>query len=122
MEGGGLAYVKNDLTYNIRQDLSSSNETIFFEIYLPHTKPILIGIIYRPPNNSNFLNTFQDTINNGKDINEQEFYIMGDMSINTDKNIHNKTAKTNEYNGFCKNTGMLQIIRSHTHVTNSFNN
>ena len=80
-----MAYIKNDLSYNIRQDLSSSNEAIFFEIYLPHSKPILIGIFYRPPNDSDFLVTFQDTIENAREFDNQEFYIFGDMNINLEK-------------------------------------
>ena len=52
--GGVLAYIRNDLSFNIREDLKSSNEIIFFEIFLPHTKPILIGIAYRPPGDSTF--------------------------------------------------------------------
>ena len=117
MEGGVLAYIKSDLSYNIRQDLSSSNEAIFFEIYLPNTKPILIGVLYRPPNDSNFLNTFHDTLENTRELNNQEFYIMGDMNINMQKNNKNKTSIINEYNEFCKTNDMTQIITSCTHVT-----
>ena len=114
---GGFAYIKNDLNYNIRQDLSSSNEAIFLEIYLPHSKPILIRIFYRPPNDSDLLVTFQDIIGNAREFNNQEFYILGDMNINLGKNIKNKTSIINEYNGFCKTNDMLQIITSYTHVT-----
>ena len=32
-------------------------ENIFFEILLPKTKPITVGIIYRPPKENNFLQT-----------------------------------------------------------------
>ena len=85
MEVGVLAYIKSDLSYNTRQDLSSSNEAIFFEIYLPNTKPILIGVLYRPPNDSNFFNTFHDTLENMRELNNQEFYIMGDMNIDIKK-------------------------------------
>ena len=80
-----MAYIKNDLSYNIRQDLSNNNEALFFEIYLRNTKPILIGIFYRPPNDSNFFNTFQDSLENARGINNQEFYILGDMNINMEK-------------------------------------
>ena len=115
--GGVLAYIKNDLAYNVREDLDSSNETIFLEIFLLHSKPILIGIFYRPPNDSQFLKTFQTTIENAKDFNNQEIYIMGDMNINMVKNNTNNASITNEYNVFCKIHGMSQIIKTNTHVT-----
>ena len=89
-----MVYIKNDLTYDIRQDLSSSNEAIFFKIYLTNSKPILIGILYRPPNDSNFLNIFQDTLENAREINNQEFYILGNININMEKN-NNKIQHQN---------------------------
>ena len=104
------------MSYSVREDLNSGNETIFFEIFLTHSKPILIGIIYRPPNDSQFLKIFQSTIENANDFN-QETYIMGDMNINMDKIDTNNSSIINEYNEFCKTHGLLQIIKSHTHVT-----
>ena len=48
--GGGVAcYIKSELGYNFRQDFSTDIENIFFDILLPNSKPILVGIIYRPP-------------------------------------------------------------------------
>ena len=115
--GGVLAYIKDDLSFNVREDLNSSNETIFFEIFLPHSRPILIGIFYRPPNDSEFLKTFHSTIEYAKEFNNQEVYIMGDMNINMDKNNTNNTYIRNEYNELCTSHGISQIIKSYTHVT-----
>ena len=48
--GGGVAcYIKSELGYNFRKDFSTDIENIFFDILLPNSKPILVGIIYRPP-------------------------------------------------------------------------
>ena len=115
--GGVLAYIRNDISYNVREDLNSRNETIFFEIFLQNSKPILIGIFYRPPNDSQFFKVFQSTLDNAKDFNEQETYIMGDMNINMDISNSNNVALINEYNVFCKIHGVLQTIKSHTHVS-----
>ena len=48
----GYWNIKNDLAYNVREDLYSSNKTTFFEIFLQHSNAILLGIFYRPPNES----------------------------------------------------------------------
>ena len=44
--GGGVAcYIRSDISFNVRGDFSSEIENIFFDILLPKTKPILIGIL-----------------------------------------------------------------------------
>ena len=54
--GGGVAcYVRTDLFFNKREIFSRETENLFFDIFLPKTKPILIGILYRPPDQSGFL-------------------------------------------------------------------
>ena len=47
--GGVVCYIRNDISFNVRGDFSSEIENIFSDIFLPKTKPILIGILYRPP-------------------------------------------------------------------------
>ena len=37
-------------------------KNIFNEILLPKTKPLIVGIIYRPPNQSNFLEIIMSRI------------------------------------------------------------
>ena len=55
-------------------------EGIFLDILLPKTEPIFLGIIYRPPNNINFLECFDKHLN---DINlDNEIFLLGDFSIN----------------------------------------
>ena len=58
--GGGVAcYIRSDISFNVRGDFSSEIENIFLDILLPKTKPILIGILYRPPDQSRFLDNYQ---------------------------------------------------------------
>ena len=55
--GGGVAcYVRNDISFNVRRDFSDEIENIVFDMLLPETKPILVGFLYRPPDQSKFLN------------------------------------------------------------------
>ena len=54
-QGGSAAcYVRNDLSYNTLSVFPREVENIFFEILLPNSKPITLGTIYCPPNQSNF--------------------------------------------------------------------
>ena len=59
-------------------------EDIFLDILLPKTKPIFVGIIYRPPNSINFLGCFHKHLD---DINlDNEIFLLGDLNINL---LHN---------------------------------
>ena len=69
------------LSYDILSVLSIEIENIFFEILFPNSKPITVGTIYRPTNQSNFLEVLNNTINKIDSINS-EIYIHGDFNIN----------------------------------------
>ena len=50
-KGGSVAcYIRRSLAYNYKNNFCKSTESIFVDIFLPKTKPILVGILYRPPN------------------------------------------------------------------------
>ena len=79
--GGGVACcIRSDISFNVRGDFSSEN--IFLEILLPKTKPILIGILYRPPDQPKFLDNLSTSISQTCSFNEREVYILGDLNIN----------------------------------------
>ena len=81
--GGGVAcYIRNDISFSVRGDFSSEIENIFLDILLPKTKPILIGILYRPPDQSKFLDNLSTSISQTCSFNEEEVYILGDLNIN----------------------------------------
>ena len=44
--GGVVCYLRNDLSYNTTSVFPREVENIFFEILLPNSKPIIVGIIY----------------------------------------------------------------------------
>ena len=77
--GGGVAcYIKNDLSYNILSVFL--RESVFFEILLPNSKPIIVGTIYRPPNQSNCLEVLNENMNKIDSI-SNEIYILGDFKV-----------------------------------------
>ena len=116
--GGGVAcYIKSDIALNQRKDFSTDIENIFFDILLPYSKPILIGIIYRPPDQSGFLNNLTEAINNTEKFDEQDIYILGDFNINL---LHKETLRKTYpkyYRDFCSLHGLKQLINSPTRIT-----
>ena len=84
--GSGVAcYIRNDLSYNIISVFPCEIESIFFEILLPNSKPITVGTIYRPPNQSNFFEVLHENMNK-IDSMSNENYILGDFNINLSLN------------------------------------
>ena len=49
--GGGVdCYIRSDISYLQKHFFPKEIENIFVEFFLPKTKPLNVGIIYRPPN------------------------------------------------------------------------
>ena len=65
--GGGVAcYVKKVLAYNYKHSFCKSTESIFIDIVLPKSKPILVGILYRPSDKNNFVKSLEETFTGHK--------------------------------------------------------
>ena len=80
--GGGVAcYVRNDLSFTKRNYFAHDIETNFIEIFLPKTKPKTVGIVYRPPSQTRFLETMNEHFYKLHTINK-EAYILDDFNIN----------------------------------------
>ena len=98
--GGDVAcYIRNYLSCSIISVFSREIESVFFEIVLPNSKPITVGTIYRPPNQSNFLEVLNKKMNKIDSIGN-EIYILGDiLTINSffvqEKFLGLKEARTN---------------------------
>ena len=81
-QGDGVAcFIKNDLSCNMKSFLPSEIENIFLEIFLPHSKPLLVGTIYRPPSQGSFTETITEHFSKIK-TNDTEIYVLGDFNIN----------------------------------------
>ena len=80
--GGGLAcFVKNSVSYNRKPNFCINTESIFIEIFLPKSKPVLMGISYRP-DKYNFVNCLERTFSDTNVFEFQECYLLGDININ----------------------------------------
>ncbi len=118
--GGGVAcYIKSELGYNFRKDFSTDIENIFFDILLPNSKPILVGIIYRPPDQSGFLGKLTEAIKTTQKFDEQEVYILGDFNINLLSKETLCIRKPKYYTEFCSLHGLRQLLNSPTRITES---
>ena len=127
--GGGVACcVRNDLSFTKRNYFSHDIETIFIEIFLPKTKPMAIGIVYRPPSQTSFLETMNEHFHKLDTINK-ETYILGDFNINlylNNKYVFEKysTIVSNtipydvrKYQEFCNVFNLKQLISCPTSIT-----
>ena len=80
--GGGVAcYIKNYVAHNRKSSISENIENIVLDILLPKSKPIVVGIIYRPPNQVDFISYFRNAL--GKlPFQSDEFYLLANFNIN----------------------------------------
>ena len=127
--GGGVAcYIRNDLSYNILSVFPREIESVFFEILLPNSKPITVGTIYRPPNQSNFLEVLNENMNKIDSI-SNEIYILGDFNINFSLNdsyifskkgiLNNKSFPSDVKSSYeyCTYFSLHQLIKVPTRIT-----
>ena len=129
--GGGVAcYVKKSLAYNYRDNFCKNTESIFIDIFLPKTKPVLIGILSRPPDKNNFVKNLEETFTNCNILDKQECYLLGDFNINILENGENvfekklSNSKLNsipfivtEYLDFAFSHSLKQLISTPTRTT-----
>ena len=86
VHGGGVAcYIRTYLSYNILSVFPREIESVFFEILLLNFEPITVGTIYRPPNQSDFLEALNESMNKIDSI-SNEIYIICDFNINLSLN------------------------------------
>ena len=95
---------------------------------LPNSKAIAVGTIYRPPNQSNFLEALNENMNKINSI-SNEIYILGDFNMNLFWNdscifsqksaLNSKSIPSNlkSYHEFCTFFGLHQLIKVPTRIT-----
>ena len=95
--------------------------------FLPHSKPLVVGTIYRPPSQGSFTETITEHFSKIK-TNNTEMYFLGELNINlfsNQKNIFHLTntqsmsPEVKNYFQFCSLHGLEQLIKSPTRVTRS---
>ena len=80
--GGGVAcFIHKSLAFEVRTDFPNAFENIFIDILLPKTKPILLGVIYRPPSDMHFVDNLNSCISNSNSFNSREVILIGDFNV-----------------------------------------
>ena len=82
---GVTCYMRNDLSCKIVSVFPPEIESVFFDILLPNSKPITLGKIYRPPNQSSFLEALNKNMNEIDRV-SNEIYTLGDFNLNLSLN------------------------------------
>ena len=87
-------YVRGNLNYIIRDDLSSDNlECLIIEIKNPHSKPFLVGTWYRPPDSlASKCIDFEDIIAN-IDSENRELFLLGDIKVDLLPEVESPNAR-----------------------------
>ena len=81
--GGGVAcYIKNNIIYYRHSSISENIENIVLDILLPKSKPITVDIMYRPPNQVDFIDHFKNALGKSP-FQSNEIYLLGDFNINS---------------------------------------
>ena len=100
-------------------------EIIFIVIFLPHSKPLVVGAVYRLRSQGSFTETITkhfSKINN----NDREIYILGDFNIKLFSKqkyiLHHRdtqpiSLEVENYFQFCSLYGLEQLIKFPTRVT-----
>lgn len=120
-DGGDVGvYVTEYLQYKVREDLSYYIEDIYESIFIElqqEEKHIIIGVIYRPPNNNNkeFEEYLDKTLTRITQENKST-YIMGDFNIDLLKIDKNKF--TDNFINQLLSSAFYPLISKPTRMTN----
>ena len=83
--GGGVAYYIHDsISFRLRDDVCiNGTEDLFIEVERQHSKNIIIGLVYRPPNHQfqYFYDNLETSLNK-LSLENKDMYLMGDFNIN----------------------------------------
>ena len=77
----------------------------------------MIGILYRPPDQSKFLDKFSTAISETTNFDDQEVYILGDLNINLINNQKHTPNGIKRYKEFCSLNGLKQLLTLPTRIT-----
>ena len=91
-------------------------ESLFLEIIVPHGKNIIVGCVYRPPNQNTAM--FIDKFNNVLSLiskDNKHFYVMGDF--NQDLLQYNHQVPTEEFIDSLSSHAFLPLIFNPTRLT-----
>ena len=113
--GGGVGlYVNNKYAHTCLEDNSSTeHESVWINLFLPKTKPLQVGVCYRPPNQTDFTDHLEKNLSFLRS--DCETYLLGDFNI--DCNSSHPLLKA--YKQVLSIYDLVQIISEPTRITES---
>ena len=129
--GGGVAcYIKSSTAYSYKDSFVVIPKVFLLTFFLPKSKPIILGILYRPPNKSDFVKHINNAFTKTGVLDKLDCYLRGDLKINLildEKEIFsNKSERSNNQNfppvtkgylDLCFSFSLEQLISIPTRVT-----
>ena len=110
--GGVCVYIRSDIAYNRRMDLHQDHlETLWIDILLPKSKPILVGTCYRTEDKNSFFSDLETCYEGSSD---SETIILGDFNADVRK-PQESIVKSLKH--FCYVFDFRQLIQQPTRVT-----
>lgn len=89
------------ISYSYKGRFCSNFESIFVKTYLRKSRPVLLGILYRPPSKSEFVRHTHNVFTETGVLDKQQCYLLGDSNINLlfGKKKKLSATKVNRING-----------------------
>ncbi|EDO36449.1 predicted protein [Nematostella vectensis] len=122
-DGGGIAlFIKDHIMFKIRTDLNAikinqdTSEILFIEVTCRHSPNIIVGVIYRPPDNN--YNQFEQSLNNilqQLDKEKKPCYLMGDFNLDLLK--HEKSEFPTRFFNQLSSSDFVPLITKPTRLT-----
>ena len=113
--GGVIIYIKKQFGFQRLLDIECELEALWISVKMRDIKPLLICVLYRPPNSSdNFFDILSTMLNKALDL-DGEVLVMGDF--NCDLLSGNLDSKTQTLVSIMDGSLLTQLIVSPTRVT-----
>ncbi|XP_072039376.1 polycystin-1-like protein 2 [Amphiura filiformis] len=111
--GGILCYVKDGVVFKEKSNLHDDNiEALWIEINLPHTKPLLLGTVYRVPNSKvDYIDKLDQVFQNYTSLYD-DVIIVGDFNLDLCKRY-----EASKVNTLATHSNMKQLIKDYTRIT-----
>ena len=77
-----VCYIRKSLSYDHKTSFCRNIESIFMDVFLPKSHPILVGVLYRPLDKLDFIENFNNNLKESNISDTQECYLVGDFNVN----------------------------------------
>ena len=94
-DSGVACYIKVSIAYSYKGSLSSNIESIFIDIYLPKPKPVVLGILCRSPDESDFVKHINNVFTETGVLEKQELELNANLLLDEIEIFSNKSYRTN---------------------------